>query len=309
MVGKPLVSVIVTTYNRSNLILETINSILSQSVTNLELIIVDDGSTDNTSELIKAIKDDRVKYFKTGNWGGPARPRNIGIKHSCGEYLAFCDDDDVWLWNKLEIQLNHFNEKIIGVGSAISIIDCRGKNRNYSQVLFDDYLFDYREMLKVGHGVPFSSLMVRRNEVLFSERRDFIAVEDFDYQICLLLKTGCKIKQICLPLVKYRIQDNNISLNLKNTENIYNVYKKYQSIVTDSDIQSIRFKQSYRIGRDLLLNSKFSQSRQYLLIALRNFSFSWGSFNKLVKLIVMCVCLLMPFKPKLGKIVNYVQNR
>ena len=79
-VYKDLISVIVTTYNRSSLLIETINSILNQTYQNFELIIVDDGSTDNTEELVKKIPDARVKYIKIDHCGGPARPRNIGIK-------------------------------------------------------------------------------------------------------------------------------------------------------------------------------------------------------------------------------------
>ena len=76
----PLVSVIVTTYNRADLLCETLNSILCQTYKNIELIIVDDGSTDYTEEAVKKYSDSRLKYIKTDNWGGPARPRNIGIK-------------------------------------------------------------------------------------------------------------------------------------------------------------------------------------------------------------------------------------
>ena len=109
----PLVSVVLTTYNRADLISETIESILSQTFRNFELIVVDDGSTDNTEEVVRSYNDERVHYIKTDNWGGPAKPRNIGIKKAKGEYIAFCDDDDLWLPNKLEVQLKHFDSDTI----------------------------------------------------------------------------------------------------------------------------------------------------------------------------------------------------
>ena len=102
------ISVIVPTYNRADLISETIESILNQTYKYFELIIVDDGSTDNTEEVIRKFKDSRIKYIKTDNWGGPARPRNTGIKKTKGEYIAFCDDDDIWLPKKLEKQIRVF---------------------------------------------------------------------------------------------------------------------------------------------------------------------------------------------------------
>ena len=102
----PLVSVVVATYNRADLISETLDSILNQTYKIFELIVVDDGSSDNTEEIVKNYSDSRLKYIKTDNWGGPARPRNIGIRESKGEYIAFCDNDDLWEKNKLEKQLD-----------------------------------------------------------------------------------------------------------------------------------------------------------------------------------------------------------
>ena len=101
----PLVSVVVATYNRADLISETLDSILNQTYKIFELIVVDDGSSDNTEEIVKRYSNGRINYIKTDNWGGPARPRNIGIKQSKGEYIAFCYDDDIWLPKKLEKQI------------------------------------------------------------------------------------------------------------------------------------------------------------------------------------------------------------
>ena len=101
----PLVSVIIPTYNRAGVIKETINSIINQTYSNFEIIIVDDGSTDNTGDIIKTFQDDRIKYYWKKNTGLPSKARNVGLKHVNGEFIAFLDSDDIWLPKKIETQL------------------------------------------------------------------------------------------------------------------------------------------------------------------------------------------------------------
>ena len=106
---KPLVSVILTTYNSYRFLARSISSVLSQSYTNLELLIIDDCSTDRSIEIIrKYIKQDkRVKYYKTKKNSKLASiPRNIGIKNAKGKYLAFLDSDDYWEHNKIIYQIS-----------------------------------------------------------------------------------------------------------------------------------------------------------------------------------------------------------
>ncbi len=116
----PKVSIIIPTFNRAHLLPRTITSVLSQTFKDFELIIVDDGSTDNTREIVKEFQkeDSRIKYIWQKNSGGPASPRNTGIKNSLGEYIAFLDSDDEWLPEKLEKQiglsLSQKELKIIG---------------------------------------------------------------------------------------------------------------------------------------------------------------------------------------------------
>ncbi len=102
---KPLISVVIPTYNRADLIGQTINSVLKQSYTNLEIIVVDDSSTDNTKTVVEGINDARIRYFLHSTNQGGAAARNTGIKAAEGEYIAFLDSDDVWVNNKLELQL------------------------------------------------------------------------------------------------------------------------------------------------------------------------------------------------------------
>lgn len=95
------VSVIIPTYNRCRLVREAINSVLAQSFTDFELLVIDDGSTDDTAEMVKTINDERCRYFYKSN-GGVASARNMGLMKAGGEYVAFLDSDDLWPKEYLE---------------------------------------------------------------------------------------------------------------------------------------------------------------------------------------------------------------
>ena len=101
----PLVSVVVSTYNRADLLYETIQSILNQTYKKIEVIVVDDGSTDTTKKIVNSFEDYRIQYIYSENWGGPAKPRNIGIKRAKGEYIAFQDDDDLMVPDRIHLLL------------------------------------------------------------------------------------------------------------------------------------------------------------------------------------------------------------
>lgn len=107
----PLVSVIIPTYNSAHLIGKTLNSVRNQTFRNLEIIVVDDGSTDNTEKVIEEIidVDERVHYKKIDNSNSPTA-RNVGFKLARGDYVTVIDSDDLWPSNKVEIQLTALNE-------------------------------------------------------------------------------------------------------------------------------------------------------------------------------------------------------
>lgn len=106
----PVVSIIIPTYNRAGLIAETIRSILEQTYSNWELIIVDDGSNDNTEEVIAEIKDNRIHFIKAGRIGIGGKIKNIGLERANGELIAFNDSDDLWDKTKLEKQIAALRE-------------------------------------------------------------------------------------------------------------------------------------------------------------------------------------------------------
>jgi glycosyltransferase involved in cell wall biosynthesis len=104
-----LISIVMPTYNRGYLIGETIESIRKQTYPHWELIIVDDGSDDNTAESIKAIPDQRIRYFEKTHLG-MEKARNFGLSKAKGELIGFMDSDDLWATAKLEKQLEVFNK-------------------------------------------------------------------------------------------------------------------------------------------------------------------------------------------------------
>lgn len=105
-----LVSVIMPSYNTGKFIAESINSVLSQTYNNLELIIVDDCSTDNTDEVVKSFDDKRIRYFKNEKNSGAAVSRNRALREAKGKWIAFLDSDDLWIEDKLEKQIKFMSE-------------------------------------------------------------------------------------------------------------------------------------------------------------------------------------------------------
>ncbi len=107
MKNEGLITIVIPTYNRAHLIGETIQSVIDQTYPHWELIVVDDGSTDDTESVVKTFKDDRISYHQmTGHWGKLGRIRNHGMRMANGEFIAFLDSDDLWRKDKLEYQLN-----------------------------------------------------------------------------------------------------------------------------------------------------------------------------------------------------------
>ena len=110
-----LVSVIIPTYNRGYIIERAIESVQNQTYKELEIIIVDDGSTDNTEEIVSKISDSRIRYLKNPKNSGVSHTRNLGIAAATGTYIAFQDSDDIWKPQKLEKQMECMNQGNYGM--------------------------------------------------------------------------------------------------------------------------------------------------------------------------------------------------
>jgi glycosyltransferase involved in cell wall biosynthesis len=212
-----LVSIILPVYNGEKYIYETIQSILTQNYYNWELIVVDDGSKDSTSIIVKNFtKDLRVKYYYKKN-EGQSKARNFGLKKSTGSYIAFIDSDDLWNKDKLKLQilfLNEFNYSfvfnnffIIDENSKIIGENCLDSNENTNENLLSK---DYIGILTV----MFKKSII--NEVGYFDE-NLTNAEDWDYWI--RISTQYKLGFLNLSLAYYRQHINGISKNKKNQLN------------------------------------------------------------------------------------------
>jgi len=207
----PLVSVIVPTYNSGKYIKETLESVFSQTYSNIEVIVVDDGSADDTKEVLEPYMR-QIKYIHKGN-GGPASARNRGIREASGEFIAFLDADDLWLPGKLRTQVNFFNQNNGQTGLVhTNVIKMYGDG--FTKIkLKGDYCAKGPYSLFMGNFITNSSVLVRRQcfEALgyFDESKDLIANEDYD--MWLRISSKYEIGYIDEPLVIYRFHSQGIS--------------------------------------------------------------------------------------------------
>lgn len=177
------ISVIIPTFNADATIDEVLVSILEQSFKPFEVIVVDDCSLDNTVQRAMKHKGVRVVVLDN-NFGGPARPRNVGIKEAQGTHIAFCDADDVWHKDKLKIQSDLMvSENVNFVSSSREIVsELKKFNKtndlefpNFSRVTYRDFL--YRNPI-VTSSVLINKSLLENNR--FSEKKELVAVEDYE---------------------------------------------------------------------------------------------------------------------------------
>lgn len=211
----PLVSIVIPTYNRAVDLARAIKSIINQTYTNWECIIVDNYSQDSTDDVVKSFNDSRIKFFKIHNEGIIAISRNYAIRHAQGEYVAFLDSDDWWMPLKLTESLNYLNK-----GYDIVYHDLYKATKRKQQFYWrkvrsrkiDSPVFE--NLLRNGNALTNSSVVVRKN--LFNqfdgliEDKDFVGIEDFQGWLALSRLTE-KFKRIPATLGYYWAGGGNVS--------------------------------------------------------------------------------------------------
>lgn len=203
-----LVSVIIPTYNRKFIIERAIKSVLNQTYKNWELIIIDDGSTDNTKEALKQyLKNKRIRYYYKKN-GGVSSARNMGIKKVKGMYIAFLDSDDEFLPNKIRFQLNVMKKHKTGLSLSNAYIQKTNK-KEVEKKNIPNIFITKSNFLKFPMSASY--IMVEKNKIYYDE--ELYSGEDLDYFLRNIKDD--KAIFISLPIVIRHKEDstNRISVN------------------------------------------------------------------------------------------------
>ena len=208
----PLISIVIPTFNRSSVILRAINSILNQTFKDFEIIIIDDGSTDETYELlVPLINEKKINYFKFEN-KGVSKARNLGVAHSESKYVTFLDSDDEWLPHKLLDQVNFLkadNKLRIVFGEEIWIRN--GIRVNQKKIHQKSGGWIFKECVQQCFIAP-SSVLLERS--LFLEMNgfdeEFLVCEDYD--LWLRISVFYQIGFIAHPIItKHGGHDDQLS--------------------------------------------------------------------------------------------------
>lgn len=221
----PTVSVVIPTYNRQDFLKKTVESILSQTFTDIEVIIVSNGFNDKNRQTIESFRDPRLFYADQENSGGPSSPRNHGIRLSRGKYIAFCDDDDLWMPDKLKKQVDAL-ENNPEYGLSYSKMMRFDDEREWA-LAHEEGPADLDSLLK-NNTVPISSVLVKKDLLDkyggFSEGK--LVGTSEDYEFLLRLAPSTKFFFINEYLIRYW-SGNNRTTNLVPSAKEILIHQKY----------------------------------------------------------------------------------
>lgn len=208
----PLISILMNCYNGEAFLREAIESIFAQTYTNWELIFWDNQSTDNSAHICKSYNDPRIKYYYAPEHKFLYGARNDAIKYTQGEFIAFLDTDDLWTSNKLEQQIQSFDDPDVGISCSNYYLlyqkskqqkPCFNKNKpsGYvtNQLLLDYYIGLLSAIVRKS--------VIQKEELYFDSRYNIIG----DFDLFIRMSFHCKVDYIHEPLAYYRIHGDNLT--------------------------------------------------------------------------------------------------
>lgn len=258
---------------------QCLNSIFAQTYSNFEVIIVDNMSTDGTKEYIKNITDKRIKYFRNPNNGVIAVNRNFGMRKAAGKFIAFCDDDDLWLPHKLEKQIaifKQYNNLQLVSSNAISF-----KNNKLIKLMSkqtNDMTLNIEILLQ--NNLIYNSTVLLKKDVIttvgyINENTNICGAEDYDFWLNIAENLENSIYVIAEPLILYRIHLKNFSdFNLDNDMNKLKIILEKYTNVTNAEI----IKKNLKNKKNALLLWYKLNELDFKKTAIINFLFSETSF-------------------------------
>jgi len=275
-------SVIIATYNRADYLRECLNSLVSQTYKNFETVIVDDGSTDNTKDVVdEFVNLLSIKYIKIPNSGYPAIPRNIGAKNASAQWLCFLDSDDKWTTDKLktcfsflcDYDVIYHKLKYFGIGKPFYRIVLA--SRQVHSPVFTDLITN-------GNGIPLSGSLIRKSIFFqvngFDEDILLAAVEDYDLWLKISRITE---RFIFIPKVLgfYRMHKSSITEHSYKQINKLNfVYTKHLNYLNIHYHEQAAIIKNYYIA---IVHERMKNHKE--AIALYKMSFKANSYKQKIK--------------------------
>lgn len=266
--NKPLISVVIPSFNHGQWIGSAIDSIINQTYSNWEVIVVDNCSTDSTDYVLSKYKNNRVKILKVDNNGSIAFSRNVGLNLAKGEWIAFLDSDDFWAENKLEECSKYFTESTDFIYHDLSTILAsegnfqtgRIKSRKLKSPIFLDLLLK-------GNTISTSSSIVRAETIRkidgMREDLNLIGVEDYNAWL-RISRISEGFRHVKKTLGTYRIHDNNSS-SLNNIGRILNATNEFSSILTSKQKEILKANLMYVSARQHLAAKDLRGVKQDLM--------------------------------------------
>ena len=270
---KPLISVIIPTYQRCNKLKVAIESVLSQTYDNYEILIIDDGSKDGTEEMVKSFKDKRIFYSWQNNSGCPANPRNKGIKAAKGDWIAFLDSDDWWVPDKLKNCMHYNSHKVDLIYHDLEIISKEKKlfkrknikTRQLKKPILTDLLLS-------GNIISNSSVIVRKSLLVsvgyLDERKELTAAEDYHTWLKISKLTD-KFNYIPQRLGYYFEHSQNLSKK-NNSIPSRNAVSEFRQFLDIKENLNLEANIKYRAANFELKKNDFVQAKKNLLFVIKN---------------------------------------
>lgn len=301
-----MISVITITYNRAGLIGAAIKSVLSQTYADFEYIIIDDGSTDNTEEVVRSFNDARINYFKIPHIGSLSKLRNAGIDKSKGEIIAFLDSDDIWHENYLTTISNIYKTQAVDHLTADADLYTNGRTIKQSQFKLNISINNSQEILKQKlryntiniYSSCFSyrktNVRLRFNEHLHYGDNDFFLRVIAGYP-------GCLLQQALVTITKH---DDNMSgasgYNTLQVQAYYEEIKTLQELYKHKKIQLPLFLKAssenyYRLGNSLSL---VGLKRKAMYAYARSFMLNFFKLKALAKALSTLILNVFSFNSK-----------
>ncbi|ACT12353.1 MULTISPECIES: glycosyltransferase family 2 protein [Pectobacterium] len=208
------VSVIIPVYNHDKYVEDAIESVFNQSYKNIEVIVLNDGSTDNSHEVIVELRKKYDFIYINKNNEGLSKTLQEGLKLCTGDFISPLASDDMWLENKIEKQVNYmnFNNSCVACCAYVNTID---ENNHLTSVAFQDDLdsFDFERIMFEGYKIPPATILIRRRCLSERNYRDDLKVEDLFLWLTLTKDNGT-IDILPCVLANYRIHSTNTTGNL-----------------------------------------------------------------------------------------------